>query len=270
MAASIFPVYDVVRRVAGDRAAVELVLPPGQTDHGFEPRPRDLVRLAGVELAFAVGLGLDPWAGRVLAAATDDRARVVELGPRLDPRPRRNGGAPHGDEPPPGPLDPHVFLDPERMARAAGLVALALAERDPSGRDGYEARASTVAAALRALDQELRERSSRWRGHAIVTFHGSFDYFAEAYGLTVAAVVEPVPGREPTPREVARLLTIARERSVKAFFSEPQLDPRPARLLASEAGVPLYELDPVGGGPGAQSLEALLRRNAAVLDEAMR
>jgi ABC-type Zn uptake system ZnuABC Zn-binding protein ZnuA len=69
---------------------------------------------------------------------------------------------------------------------------------------------------------------------------------------------------------VARLIAIARARSVRALFSEPQLDPRPARLLAAEAGLPLYVLDPVGGGPGAQSLEALLLKNAAVLDEALR
>jgi ABC-type Zn uptake system ZnuABC Zn-binding protein ZnuA len=270
VAASIFPVYDVVRRVAGDRVVVELVLPPGQTDHGFEPRPRDPVRLAGVELGFVVGLGLDPWAGRTLAAATDDRVVMVELGPRLDPRPRCGEEALDRDDHAHGPLEPHVFLDPERMARAAGFVAIALAERDPAGREGYEARASIVAASLRALDQELRERSSRWRGDAIVTFHGSFDYFAERYGLTVAAVVEPVPGREPTPRGMARLLAIARDRSVVALFSEPQLDPRPARLLAAEAGLPLYELDSLGGGPGAQSLEELLRKNASVLDEALR
>ncbi|HEY5907885.1 MAG TPA: zinc ABC transporter substrate-binding protein, partial [Vicinamibacteria bacterium] len=59
VAASIFPVYDLARRIAGPGTAVALVLPPGQMDHRFDPRPQDLARLSGVELAFGVGLGLD-------------------------------------------------------------------------------------------------------------------------------------------------------------------------------------------------------------------
>lgn len=260
VAASIFPLYDVVRRVSGERAAVALVLPPGRMDHGFDPRPQDLVRLSGVEIAFGVGLGLDPWLQRVVAASTNGRARVLELGPDLDPRPLPAGG----------PLDPHLFLDPERMARGAGLVAEALAARDPRGRDGYSARGAQVAGELRALDEDLRGRASRWKKRTIVTFHGSFFYFAERYGLRVAAVVEPLPGREPTPRYVADVLRAIRESGAAALFSEPQLDPRPARVIAAESGLPLFELDPIGGGPGAETYEALLRKNAAILEEALR
>jgi ABC-type Zn uptake system ZnuABC Zn-binding protein ZnuA len=259
IAASIFPVFDVVRRVAGEAADVALVLPPGHMDHGFEPRPHDLARLSAVEVAFGVGLGLDPWLQRVLAASTDGRARVVELGGALDPRFRAEGGP-----------DPHVFLDPERMARAALLVAESLAARDPGGRDGYAARGSKVAAELRALDAEIRERAAGFSKRAIVTFHGSFFYFAERYGLEVAAVVEPSPGREPSPRDLADVLRAVRERRAAALFSEPQLDSRPARTLAAEAGLPLFELDPIGGGPGASTYEALMRKNVLVLEEALR
>ena len=41
VAVSIFPIYDLARQVAGDRLDVVLVLPPGRSEHGFEPtRPR--------------------------------------------------------------------------------------------------------------------------------------------------------------------------------------------------------------------------------------
>ena len=212
-----------------------------------------------MELAFGVGLGLDPWLRRVLASSTDGRARVVDLGPGLDPRPFPAGG-----------LDPHFFLDPERMARGAVFVAEALAARDPAAEGGYRARGAQVAAELRALDADLRRRAVRFRKRAIVTFHGSFFYFAERYGLTVVAVVEPLPGREPSPRDLAEVLRAARESRAAALFSEPQLDPRPARVIAAESGLPLFELDPIGGGSGAETYEALMRKNAAVLEEALR
>jgi zinc transport system substrate-binding protein/manganese/iron transport system substrate-binding protein len=296
VAASIFPLYDIARRVAGPQASVALVLPAGQMDHTFEPRPQDLVRLARVELAFGVGLGLDPWLRRIVDAATDGRARVEEIGLVLDPRPLPDHvlalvGEPSsgpGDDAGPrdaraalvpsrpargapgGPLDPHVHLDPVRMARAVTLIGEALAARDPAGTVGYRARAIEVRRQIEALDAELRARSRAWTRRTIVTFHGSFFYFAEAYGLTVAAVVEPLPGREPNARYVASVVEAIRKSGAAAIFTEPQLDPAPARLIASETGLPLFELDPVGGGPGALSYEALLRKNMAVLDEALR
>lgn len=259
VAASIFPLFDIVRRVAGEAVSVALVLPPGQPDHGFDPRPHDLTRLSAIEVGFGVGLGLDPWLQRTLAASTDGRARVIELGPALDPRRFPEGG-----------LDPHFFLDPERMARAALLVSEALGARDPAGKSGYGTRGAQVAAELRALDADLAARTARFRKRAIVTFHGSFYYCAARYGLTVAAVVEPLPGREPGPRELAEVLGAIRGSGAAALFTEPQLDPRPARVLAAESGVPLFELDPIGGGPGAETYEAFMRKNIAVLEEALR
>lgn len=261
VAASIFPVYDLVRRVAGEHTAVALVLPPGHMDHGFDPRPQDLVRLSAVDLAFGVGLGLDPWLARVVSATSDQGARVVELGPDMDPRPMSGQASA---------LDPHVFLDPLRAAESTRLIAKALSRRDPEGAAGYEARGAQVAEDLRALHAELQKRSERWAGRAIVTFHGSFHYFADRYGLRVAAVVEAVPGREPTARDLGLVKEAVRREKAEAVFSEPQLDPRPAQLIAAESGLPHFVLDPVGGGPGALTYEAWLRGNADVLDQALR
>ena len=66
------------------------------------------------------------------------------------------------------------------------------------------------------------------------------------------------------------MLRKVRESGAAALFTEPQLDPRPARVLAAESGLPLFELDPIGGGPGAETYEAFMRKNMAVLEEALR
>ena len=82
--------------------------------------------------------------------------------------------------------------------------------------------------------------------------------------------VEPFPGREPTPRYLEEVLGAIRGSSAVALFSEPQLDPRPARVIAQQASVPLFELDPIGGTGATTSYEALLRGNADVLERALR
>ncbi|MCB9624754.1 MAG: zinc ABC transporter substrate-binding protein, partial [Sandaracinus sp.] len=276
VAVSIFPIYDVVQRIAGERFEVICVLPPGRTEHSYDPTPREVAALADTDLALAVGLELDGWLQRIVQNAAGD-VRTVELGPALEPRrftPAEIGvigGHDHGDhDHHHGSHDPHFWLDPVRMADSVDAIVEALATLDPSASDELRQRGDAEKAKLRELHQAIETASQRWRRRDIVTFHGSFGYFAERYGLRVVAVVEPQPGREPTPRYVEEVVGALRGAESAALFYEPQLDARPARIVAREAGRPIFELDPIGGTEGRTSYEALLLHDVAVLDEALR
>jgi ABC-type Zn uptake system ZnuABC Zn-binding protein ZnuA len=274
IAVSIYPLYDVVRRVASPELAVDLILPPGHTTHSFDPKPQDVARLAEARMVFAIGLGLEQWLPPMLQGAGEKETRLFELGPLLDPillpeavldlaeeRESGAGGAP---------VDPHVWMDPRRMERATDLVVDALEKLEPALGPQFRKRGDEVKRSLAALDQELQRRARAWARRRIATFHGSMFTFAARYGLQVTAVVEPVPGREPSPRYVARLVEALRTSDTAALFTEPQFDPRAARVIAGEAGLPLFEIDPVGGGPGADGYEKMMLRDADVLDKALR
>ena len=155
------------------------------------------------------------------------------------------------------------------MQQVADHLAEAFAELKPAAAERFRSRAEEVKTALAALHQEIQTAADGWEKKEIVTFHGSFGYFAERYGLDIAAVVEPFPGREPTPRYMREVLTALRATNAAALFSEPQLDPRPAQVIARESGKPLFELDPVGGTEGRESYEALMRSNLSVLNRAL-
>jgi ABC-type Zn uptake system ZnuABC Zn-binding protein ZnuA len=123
---------------------------------------------------------------------------------------------------------------------------------------------------LDKLHAGLEARAKGWQKRTIITFHGSMGYFAERYGIKIAAVIEPFPGKEPTARYVKEVLDAIDKTKPAALFSEPQLDRRPAQVIADQGKIPLFELDPVGGGPGAETYEALLQKNADVLDKALK
>lgn len=156
-----------------------------------------------------------------------------------------------------------------RLQQAVDVLVRAFSRVDPEGASGYRERGDAVCAELEALHRRVEERARRWRSRTIVTFHGSFGYFAERYGLRIAAVIEPFPGREPTPRYVREVIDAIRASGARALFSEPQLDPRPARVIAAQAGVSLHQLDPVGGTEGVDTYERLVLRNVDVLDRAL-
>ena len=265
VAATVFPLYDITRRLAEDRLDVHLILTPGLDAHSYEPRPQDVSALADSSLIFAVGLGLDTWAQDLARSAGAGEARVFEMGPRMDPL-----LAPSGlirDEPF---IDGHFWLDPFRARRAVDVIAEALGALDPVGGPFYRSRGEELKRSFQAVHEEISGRATRWSHRRIVTFHGSLFYFASRYELEVAGVVEPVPGQEPTAQHLAALVALLRDPEPAVLFSEPQMDNVLARALAREAGVEAHEVDPMGGRPGTDSYELMMRRLTAVMDEALR
>jgi ABC-type Zn uptake system ZnuABC Zn-binding protein ZnuA len=272
---SIFPLYDLVRRVAGQDADVWLLLPAGHSEHSFDPTPKDIERVARAKLGVMVGLGLDPWMEKLMKDVSPN-AHVLKVGERVPTRTIQEepvGTIVHGhdhDREAKGALDPHVWLDPQRAELIVRAVADELVSIDAAHAAAYRERASEVEKSLALLDQEAAARLGALKGHGFVTFHGSFGYFADRYGLSILAVIEPFPGSHPTGDYVSKVLSVIKDKNVPALFSEPQLDPHPARVLAEEAKIPLGVLDPVGGGSETETYEKTIRFDVAQLEKHLR
>lgn len=281
VAVSIFPIYDLVRRVAGPDADVMLLIQPGRNEHSFDPTPRDIETVAKSKLGVMVGLGLDPWMEKLMKDAAP-AARILKVGDRVPTLTIKDDpiGANHHDHADDeaddhdhggkGAQDPHVWLDPQRAQLIVRAVAEELGRVDAAHAVAYRERATEVDASLTALDKEADERLKVLERRGFVTFHGSFSYFAERYKLDILAVIEPYPGSQPTGEYVSKVLRVIKDKKVPALFSEPQLDPRPAKVLAEEAKVPLGVLDPVGGGPETDSYEKMIRFNVRELEKHLR
>jgi zinc transport system substrate-binding protein len=265
VSATVFPLYDLVRRVAGDRLDVNLVLAAGLDPHGYEPRPRDLASLADASLVFAVGLGLDPWAQGLARSAGAGEARVFEMGPLMDPI-----LAPAGIIRKEPLIDAHFWTDPVRTQRAVDVIVGALEGLDPEGGPFYRERGEALKRSIQAVHVEIMGRAQTWSHRRIVTFHGSLFYFAARYGLEVVGVVQPVPDQEPTAQHLAALLELLKGPDPPALFGEPQLDSQLARALGRETGRTVFVVDTIGGGPQAASYEDLLRGIERVMNEALR
>jgi len=295
---SIFPVYDLVRRIAGPDADVTLLLQPGRNEHTFDPTPKDVETVSQAKLGVMIGLGLDPWMERLMKDAAPT-ARVVKVGDRVptlvikddpigadddhdhdhhddgdkdhddhDKEKKGDKGAKHDDhDHEKGAQDPHVWLDPQRAQLIVRAITEELGRVDAAHVLGYRQRATELDNALAAVDKEAEDRLKALKTRGFVTFHGSFQYFAERYKLDILAVIEPFPGASPTSEYVEKVLKVIKAKKVPALFSEPQLDPRPAKVLSDEAKIPLGVLDPVGGNPETDTYEKMIRFDVSALEK---
>jgi zinc transport system substrate-binding protein len=272
VAATIFPLYDLVRQVAGAAAEVVLLVPPGASPHTFTVKPGTVRALTGCAAVFTIGHGLDDWATRLAQEAGVKRTIVTDAGVPLRRGYHEHHGAGHArshtavaDA-----VDPHYWLSIPNAIRMVQFIAEVLAQLDPAAQADYQQRAATYQEQLRHADEAIRHLLSDLPRRDIATFHMAFAYFADTYGLNVVAVFEPAPGKEPGPRYVEAFQRQVQAHKLHTVFIEPQLSEAALRGLSQDLGITLRKLDPEGGSPGVESYLALMHYNAAQIAATLR
>jgi len=259
LAATIPPLADIVKNIAGDRFEVVTILPSGASPHTFDLGPTDIKRLSQAKVVFAIGHDLDAWVAGISQAQKDLPVITVDQGINLRPSVFET------EEP----EDPHYWLSIENAKIISQNIAQELSNLDPVNQQEYLARAADYQQELSALKQEINDLLEPLKQRKLITFHESFNYFAAEYNLEVVGVFELAPGKEPTPQYLVSLQNSARQHKITAVFSEPQLSPDVIRPFVQDLGLELFILDPEGGVPGRESYFDLMRYNAQIIAQAL-
>lgn len=269
VAASIVPLADIVRQVGGDNVEVITILSAGVSEHTYEPTPEAVRSVQNAKLFLKIGYGLDDWTDKIAQSVSESLpVKNVAAGITL----RKSAEEFEEDEekgvgfPEDEGLDPHYFLQLENGARIAKTVADFLSETDRAKAALYQMNADRYAKELRDEGARLQQQFSALLNKKIVTFHDAWFYFADHYGLEVVGTFEPFPGKEPTPQYLADFIKQVREDEIKVLFTEPQFSSVAISQVASDLGIRLETLDPIGGTtPQTQTYLDLIRTNAATI-----
>ncbi|NIZ91827.1 metal ABC transporter substrate-binding protein [Kineococcus rubinsiae] len=242
---SSYPLEFVAAAVAGGRAQVANLTPPGADTHGLELSPQQVGSLGEADLVVHLS-GLQP----AVDAALDQQApaHVVDAAPLADLR-----------------GDPHFWLDPRRMADLGHDVAAGLTEVDPAGAAEYDAAAGRLEDSLTALDTEFTQALEPCRGATLVTSHEAFGYLAARYGLQQVGIAGIDPHVEPTPARVRDVVDAVRGRGVRTVFFEATTSPAVAETFADDLGAGTSVLHPVERVGTGQDYPGLLHENLEAL-----
>jgi manganese/zinc/iron transport system substrate-binding protein len=264
-------VADLVRQVAGDRAAVSCLLAPGIDPHAYRATPRDADRLLGADLVVASGLHLE---GRLAALLErlGGRVPLVAVADRLPKERLLDAGA--------GIPDPHVWFDAGLWSLAPAAVARALADVDPANADHYHARAESAAARLRSLDAAVRDQLAEIppARRVLITAHDAFRYFGRAYDVEVVGVQGTNTAAEAGLGDINRLVDLVVTRGIPAVFVETSVADRNVAAVIEGAAARGHRLVLGGrlysdslGEPGSDgdSLEGALAANVATIVAAL-
>jgi len=269
---SFYPMYVFAMNVADGIPGVTVVNMADQSVgclHDYQLQTRDMVTLETADVLIVNGGGMEQFMDKI--QMTYAQLPVVTASAGLSMLESAHSGHDHdhdhGDEA--CVLNAHVWLDPVLAQQQVKNIAAGLAAADPQNADAYLKNAAAYGERIAAMHEEIAVQLAPYAGEKIVTFHEAFAYFAAAYGLEVAGLIEHDAGEEPGTRELARTCDLVKALGVRALFVEPQYPQNAAQTIARETGAAIYQLDPVVSGDGAMdSYERAMRENARVFMEA--
>ena len=254
---SIPPQAFLVEWLAGDFVEVEVLLPPGASPATYEPTPKQMAALDRSQLYLQIGA---PFEGPVLAKVTDlmPELRVVDCRIGVELEPIGGDGHDHGV----GLLDPHIWLDPQRMKIVAATTAKALQALLPDEAAEIRGRLASLEEAIDATDARVRATLAPIAGRTVLVFHPAFGYFSRRYGLIQRAL--EVDGKAPSARRLAAVVDDLRRQPVPALFVQPQFSRSAAERVAAAIDCKLVVLDPLAGDY-LSNLETMAERIAEAL-----
>jgi len=275
IATTVAPITSIVANIAGGTSTlITGIVPEGTNSHTFEPKPSDAASLESADVIFINGLVLEEPTKDLALANLKESANICELGTEILPVSEyiydfsfpKEGGKPN----------PHLWTNPPMAKQYAQVVRDVLVRRDPSNAAIYESNFLAFAQKVDALDQAIKIATATIPEdqRKLLTYHDAYAYFAVTYGYTVIGAIQPSSFDEPTPKEIANLISQVKQLGVKAIFGSEVFPSPVLEQIGIESGVRYVDVlrdDDLVGKPGdpEHSYLGLMRFDFVTIVEAL-
>ena len=288
VAASFYPIQWLTQQIGGDHVDVSSVTPAGTEPHDFEISTKQIAELNKTKALFYVkGFqpSLDDAVGSLSDVSAVDLTKNVNLvhhegllehdhdhGDKKDGDKKGDGEKGHedGKEHDHGDAaDPHFWLDPARMKRAADAIAAELSKKDPDHADAYKKNNEALQKKLDGLDKSFQTGLATCERRSIVTTHTAFGYLADRYKLSQVGLSGIDPESEPSPATLAKVKKYVQENGTTTIFTEELVSGKPAETLAKETNTVTAVLSPLESKPEKGDYQAAMTDNLTALKKAL-
>ena len=273
VAATIFPYYDFLRQIGGDRIGLQLVVPAGMDSHSFEPTPADMIAMQEADILVCNGGAMEQWVSQVLSSLDTGGMEVLTMMDYVDVVEEElvegMEDADHGhdhsheedeayDHSREGDLDvggqavfdpedghaleiaydEHIWTSPVNAITIVEILCDALSQADPENREYFEANAAAYTQELADLDARFRRIVENGKRRMfVVADKFPLRYFADTYGLSYRAAFSGCStDTEPSAKTIAYLIDQVREQEIPAVYYLELSSHRTAEIIGEETG----------------------------------
>ncbi len=253
------PIAMILKEIVGNKATVEYLVPPNASPHTYNPKPSDAQKIARATAFFYASKNNDGWAVTLANHNTIELLRIIDTKYLLNKDLNTANALNHihsedckhdhsinDSSFDYEKYDSHFWSDPILLQSLTIKIVDTLSKIDKQNAQYYKTNGDAFIKKLNIIDKQIRSIVSNIKDKPIFLHHPSFLYFINRYGLTYGGSLEPNPGQELTAKGLSNIIEKVSKSGVKAIFSEPQLPDKIAKIIATETGVAIYQLDPIG------------------------
>ena len=243
--ATIFPQFDFVRQIAGNRVALTMLLSPGAESHSFEPSPRDIITIKNSDIFIFAGGNADMWVERILQSMDTDNMKILAMTDMVDVVEEEFVEGMEYDHEHDDPehhcdvvYDEHVWTSPRNVIVIIRAIADLLCKTDPGNEDFYRQNAGAYIEELVQLDAAFSDLAAGAVRRTIVFGDRfPFRYFIDAYDLNYFAAFSGCSTEtEPSAATVAFLINKVRTEQIPVVFHIELSNERMADAISLETG----------------------------------
>ena len=234
--ASFYPLYDFAKNIGKDKIEVKLVVPSGIEPHEFQINPRKFADICSASMFIYDGLGLEPWAEKLLPELKDNNVEITKstIGIKLLKRGVNSN-------------DPHAWLDPTNAIIECENIKNSLIKIDKKNIEFYEQNFQTYKKELLKVDKAYKEGLSKRIKNEIISSHSAFSYLASKYNFKQISICGISSENEPSSVDMAKICRFAKENNIKYILYETLKSPKLSNVIAEEIGGKTKVLNPIEG-----------------------
>ncbi|HEY0456286.1 MAG TPA: metal ABC transporter substrate-binding protein [Verrucomicrobiae bacterium] len=238
----------IAEEIGGDKVKVTTIARGTEDQHFVDARPSYIRILNQADVLIEGGAELEVgWLPPLVNGARNRKILsdapghvVLSRGIKLLEVPNGAVDRSMGDVHPYG--NPHFSLDPENGKIIAATLARTFSQIDSGNAAYYQSNLKKFTERLEAKMANWTKLMEPYRGTKVVTYHKSFTYFLERFGLELAATIEPKPGIEPSPSYINGVLPKLKSEGVKLVLIEPFRPRKTPEYVAQTIGAKLVLL----------------------------
>ncbi len=259
------------RAIGADKVEVSSIASPDADLHYVEVRPSYMVKMRDADLVLRVGLELDSWIERIIDGSRNSKLKKVDCSKYVTPLeiPTFKADASYGDLHRYG--NPHYWLSPANVEPITRAIAEGLTSVDPGNESVYEDNRAKLLAEINMELPAIKALAASLAGIEMITYHNSWPYFAEYFGIELPGFIEKFPGVAPSPSHMSDIIELIKKDHIKVIAMEPYFEKRVPQRIAESSGAKVITLYPsIGGRNESENYLEWLRGNVNALVEATR
>lgn len=220
--ATIFPQYDFVRQIGGDKVNLSMLLPPGSEAHTFDPTVQDIQRIMDADIFIYVGGVSDSWIDDILDAVSTEKTEVIslmditgaveeEITEGMDAEEENDDEVEY---------DEHVWTSPKNAIKICDYICEKMCSKDVENAPYFKENLNKYVKSLNELDANIRAITENASNKTLIFGDRfPFRYFTDEYGLDYyAAFPGCASDTEPSISTIAFLINKVKEEKIPVVF----------------------------------------------------